>query len=427
MWYNDKKEEREGNLNMIQYKKYLCFALCFLLVFSSFSMHALAAAVSADMAGGAAFSDTAEMKYSQQNGILVSLGIISGMPDGTFQPNRMLSRAEASVILSRLEGMENGGERIHLNDIPAENWASPYAGYCIVHGLLKCLDENNFAPGVSITVRDFCRALLMVIGYRDIQEDQVETLVSENRLMLGSSLTLDSFVNRDNASLIIYNAINCYEIAEWQNGKPVYYTDDLLNPVTVLEHRYHAIKYSAMVEANELADLKVNGGFLAQGQTRLKDHSVFKTSTPVSLVGHRADVFVRDGEILGAPQLSPSESSATFHSLVEYGAFFGEHSQFSIAKDAKYYLSYNLSTEKAIWTSADRITITVIDYDCNGSFETILVNPYYKGTVVSLKPFEVQFTNGKRVELKSYSGATDLALEDTVYVLQLANSWVIEK
>ena len=263
---------------MNQFKKCLCVAVCFLLVFSSFSWNALAAAVSVDTTGAATFSDRAEMRYGQQNSILVSLGIISGMPDGSFQPNRMLSRAEASVILSRLEGKENGGERIPFNDLSTENWASPYAGYCISNGLLKSLDENNFAPGVSITARDLCRALLMVIGYQDIQDNQVETLVSENRLMLGSALSLDSFVNRDNASLIIYNAINCYEIAEWQNGKPGYYTDDLLNPITVLEHRYHVVKYSAIVEANELADLKVNGGFLEPGQTRLKDHNIFKIS-----------------------------------------------------------------------------------------------------------------------------------------------------
>ena len=407
--------------------RFFAIAVCFAVVLVSLLSPVSGAVVSADAARSVRFSDVSEMKHAQQNELLVSLGIISGMPDGSFMPNRLLSRAEAAVILYRLGSENQASEKVSLADIPESNWAYQPACFCMENGLLTCLDGNRFAPGVSITVRELCKALLILIGYPDVSEANLEELVQKNGLLAGCTLTLESFVSRDNGCLIIYNALNCCEIAEWKDGKPVYYLDELLNPVTFLEHRYHAVKYSAVVEATEQADLKVNGGFLEQGQTRLKDHNIFKVSTPLSLVGHRVDVFVRDGEILGTPHLSTSESTITFSSLVEYGTFFDENKQFSVSKDAKYYLAYNLANEKAIWTAADRLTITAIDYDCDGSFDTILVNPYYKATVVSLNALEIRFTNGKKMEVKSYDGTKELAVGDTVYALQLANSWMIEK
>ena len=53
-------------------------------------------------AGAAQFTDAAEVRITASEAveILSDLGIVSGFPDGSFQPDGALTRAQAAKILS---------------------------------------------------------------------------------------------------------------------------------------------------------------------------------------------------------------------------------------------------------------------------------------------------------------------------------------
>ena len=406
-------------------KRWISLLLCLTLVLAALPMGAQAVVVLDE--GIKPFSDAAEIKYAEQNEILVQLGILSGYMDGSFQPSRTLTRAEAAVILARLNGYAGSAVKGSFDDVPADHWAYSFVAYCVGNGLLQCIDGSSYRPMVSITVKDLCKALLKIIGYENVTDDNCEELIAARGLLLGSNLTTGALVTRDIACLVIYNALCCLEIARWEGGEPRYYTDELLNPVTVLEHRFGVVRYSAVAEANEQVDLAAAGGHLEAGQTRLRGHNIFAVSTPLSLVGHRVDLYVKDGKVLGKPHLSTSESSAVFSSLIEYRAFMSSSETFSIAKDAKLYLAYDEADESVLWTSTEQLQITVVDYECDGCFDLILVNPYRKATVTSAQPLELRFTDGSKAQLDSYSGSVRPAAGDTVYALRLANGWDLKK
>lgn len=54
-------------------------------------------------------------------------GVLQGYPDGTFRPNRVLSRAEAVTVLNQLLGRQpSAGEGLHTwSDVPQASWAYP--------------------------------------------------------------------------------------------------------------------------------------------------------------------------------------------------------------------------------------------------------------------------------------------------------------
>lgn len=71
------------------------------------------------------FNDVGETYGKEAIELLASLGVIQGYPDGTFQPDKEITRAEAIVIINRLIGnrLENTGTGdTQLTDIE-DNWA----------------------------------------------------------------------------------------------------------------------------------------------------------------------------------------------------------------------------------------------------------------------------------------------------------------
>ena len=74
-------------------KKSLALVLALVMVFS------LAVTASAD------FTDADEIAYPDEVELLVALDIIEGYEDGTFRPDRSLSRAELSTIVWRIQSV----------------------------------------------------------------------------------------------------------------------------------------------------------------------------------------------------------------------------------------------------------------------------------------------------------------------------------
>ena len=73
-------------------RKVLSFVLVLALVLGSFSM-----------AFGASYSDMAGEDSSEAVAVLSALGVVSGYPDGTFGPDKIVTRGEmAKLIVSAL-------------------------------------------------------------------------------------------------------------------------------------------------------------------------------------------------------------------------------------------------------------------------------------------------------------------------------------
>lgn len=111
------------------------------------------------------FSDIKDSDwYAEQVAIAAKTGYITGMPDGTFQPQRQCTRAEACVMIRRAAGMEEGKESA-LSVFKDMGSIPAFARGCVSalvsEGLIKGYPDGTFGPQAQIT-----RAESLVMIYR---------------------------------------------------------------------------------------------------------------------------------------------------------------------------------------------------------------------------------------------------------------------
>ncbi|ABN52733.1 MAG TPA: S-layer homology domain-containing protein [Hungateiclostridium thermocellum] len=81
-------------------------------------------------------------------------GYISGYPDGTFRPNELITREEASVILCKLI---NSDPRTHADNIEFTDsdsispWAYGYVNSLVYNHIIKGYPDNTFRPKNPVT------------------------------------------------------------------------------------------------------------------------------------------------------------------------------------------------------------------------------------------------------------------------------------
>ncbi len=79
-------------------------------------------------------------------------GYMSGYPQGYFEPNMPITRAELVTVLSRYQNVTGGnGGTIQFSDINAEHWAYSDLLLASEFGWLKGYADNQFRPNASIT------------------------------------------------------------------------------------------------------------------------------------------------------------------------------------------------------------------------------------------------------------------------------------
>ena len=114
----------------------------------------------------ASFSDTkghwAEEYIARWEGYQV----IGGYEDGSFHPDRALTRGELSAILSTIYGLQESAQNTYP-DLPANDWYTPYMLKCVAAGFIAGTDVG--AEPMSTVTREqaaviFARALMVPLG-----------------------------------------------------------------------------------------------------------------------------------------------------------------------------------------------------------------------------------------------------------------------
>lgn len=199
----------------------------------------------------------------------------------------------------------------------------------------------------------------------------------------------DEPVTRDDACLLIYNAMQCPAT----DGTERYVLDELMNPKTYLEERFGAVRYTAVLTGNECADLTQTDAALKKGVTKLEGHKEFAVSTGLGLVGHRVDIYLRNGRLLGTPAESVTERSLT---VMDAGRLEARCAEAGLTLDAatQYYLDYNAADAGVLSELPYGAVVTVIDYDGNGVIDAVLVLRCADGTVTEAEPLSVRSSIG---------------------------------
>ncbi len=109
----------------------------------------------------APFTDVPETHWASKH---ISHGsqkkLITGYPDGTFKPSRVLTRAEGVTILARYAGLPEKEEATPpFPDLKPDYWANKYIGPARAAGMLKYLEGKDFEPNKPFPRAEACEVL----------------------------------------------------------------------------------------------------------------------------------------------------------------------------------------------------------------------------------------------------------------------------
>jgi hypothetical protein len=82
---------------------------------------------------------------------LAARGIINGFPDGTFQPNADVTRAQFVKMLVLTVGLTPGGGTAPFTDTPPSAWYAPFVSAAVQAGIVHGLSPTTFGPNATVT------------------------------------------------------------------------------------------------------------------------------------------------------------------------------------------------------------------------------------------------------------------------------------
>ena len=91
----------------------------------------------------------------KKDGVRKHKSFVNGFPDGTFRPEKLISRAEYATLIATI--LEDLGKEFALNtdnefrDVPKSHWAYPFVKLVARKGIFMGGLDGNFSPDASLT------------------------------------------------------------------------------------------------------------------------------------------------------------------------------------------------------------------------------------------------------------------------------------
>ena len=181
------------------------------------------------MFAGAAFTDQADIKVdSDVVDTLVSLGVVEGFENGSFQPNATVTRAQMAKMIYVLrtgnsDASAYNNDKTSFTDING-HWAAGYIKYCQSLGIIAGKSATIFAPNAEVTAQEAAKMLLVTLGYNAEKAGLVgstwaaktNALADENGLLDDVNTSFTGPCPRQYAAQLIYNAIDA-ETVVWRD------------------------------------------------------------------------------------------------------------------------------------------------------------------------------------------------------------------
>ena len=170
------------------------------------------------------FTDKDEVTHKDAVAMITELGILAGLPDGSFGPTQNIDRASFARLVCVVL---NGGKEPTLGNLTTNftdtkgHWAEKYIAYCVEQGIIAGRGNGTFGPADNVTGSEAAKMLLVALGYNATYEGiggatwQTTTDVRANQAGLYKDLeTMNTSapLTRDDACQMIYNALLATEV-----------------------------------------------------------------------------------------------------------------------------------------------------------------------------------------------------------------------
>ena len=167
----------------------------------------------------AAFSDVAEeASYAEAVEVMSALGLLAGYEDGTFGPDKTITRAEFSAVVVRALGMEESAKGVYgatnFSDVAADAW---YAGYVMIasqQGIVNGYPNGTFKPEAPVKFEEAVKMIMCMLNYQKKLEKVANpyptAYIAEAHtagITLGANLAIGQEASRAIVARLVYNSL----------------------------------------------------------------------------------------------------------------------------------------------------------------------------------------------------------------------------
>ena len=300
-------------------KKVLALVLAFACAFTMFA--------------GAAFTDQADIKATDAVNMLSSLGVITGYTDGSYQPNKVVTRAEMAKMIfvvrnNKIDDSAYQSNYSKLTDI-SNHWAKGYIKFCESQGIIAGKGNNKFDPDSPVTGVEAAKMLLVVAGYDTDKAGLTGSAWRTNTLKYAGAAGILDDVNaaleqglpRQYAAQMIYNTLDTNRV-KWSKDSESF--DDVLNGGVkeTVGHAYMGLTKTTGTLVSISKDALTVDNVIAADSDAVDYAGNYETAfTKVSedyssLLGQRVKVLFKDGKTNSVLGVYPTSDNTVYNTIM---------------------------------------------------------------------------------------------------------------
>lgn len=208
---------------------------------------------------GSNLKDIVGTDYEAAVEALVELGVVNGYTDGTFQPEKVVTRAEMAKLLVVSAGLEPAADvakgATRFSDVAGSHWASGYVNVAAEYGYIVGYPDGTFAPDKTVTYAEAVTMALRVLGYRTVVESKgtwpTNYIAKAGDLKMLEDITYGSYsdgAKRGNVAKLIWNMLRTrmWDVTGESEGNGLEYSKaQMMLDVKFPDYTYDTVEFES--------------------------------------------------------------------------------------------------------------------------------------------------------------------------------------
>ena len=188
----------------------------------------------------AAYSDIEGAACEASVELLSELGVVNGYSDGTYKPEKEVTRAEMAKLIVTALGLDPQAGTSSFIDMGAAEWAIPYVGYAQSLGIINGYGGGKFGPNDNVTYDQAITMIVRALGYTTACNEMQGTwpaVFVQKANELGILKDVNKFgsnpSNRGDIAIMLANALYVQMVYADNEGATIAKNDKNGNAVTM--------------------------------------------------------------------------------------------------------------------------------------------------------------------------------------------------
>ena len=189
---------------------------------------------------------------------LMALGVVDGYDDGTYKPEKMVTRAEMVKLIIEAQGYGELAEGSTTTFVDAQgHWAEKYIGFAASMKIVKGYPDGTFKPNEEMSVNEALAMVIRALGYTDeVLKGSWPTNYKVKALDLGLTddmSSLSGFASRADVAILFYNALEAELVEVYVNSEGLHSIDktDKMLLSKIGEEKTEKIDYVDVYDADD--------------------------------------------------------------------------------------------------------------------------------------------------------------------------------